>query len=179
MKICIDPGHGKANKKWGSYDPGATHGGVQEASLALAYAIELRDLLSMRDIPVFMTRTSKDDPAPLGLRCRRATEAGCTHLVSLHFNAAENEQANGVEVLYRRPEDRQLAERIVHALGSALGLRVRGAIVRDDLTILRFPGPAVLIEFGFLPNAHDRAVVTSEPRYREALQTLTSILITA
>jgi N-acetylmuramoyl-L-alanine amidase len=70
MKICIDPGHGMSNRTRGTYDPGATHkeAGVeyQEATIALRYALTLKDELRARRIEVFMTRDDADDHTPWG-----------------------------------------------------------------------------------------------------------------
>lgn len=180
MKICIDSGHGHASRKWGQYDPGAVYAGVQEATIALQYALELQSMLHEKGIPTFLTRTNKTDPAPLGLRVGRCLSAKCTHLVSIHCNSAEDRQANGTEVLYRQPQDKALAEKLAQAVGFALGLRVRGAKLREDLAILRFmAGPAVLIELGFLPNDGDRAALLDEQKRKGACQAIVNALLSS
>ena len=160
MKICIDPGHGMANRTPGVYDPGATHveNGVrfEEADIALHYALALKDVLRARGIEVFMTRDDRTDMAPLRQRAAEAERAGCDLFLSLHLNDFESDQANGTETLFRGDRSRDLATRMQQALVSALGLRDRGIKERPDLAVLRFNGPAALLELGFIANDRDR-----------------------
>jgi N-acetylmuramoyl-L-alanine amidase len=162
MKIAIDPGHGMGNRRAGSFDPGATNtSGTEtfaEADIVLRYGHTLRQLLENAGLEVFMTRTSSADSAPLGRRARRAADAGCTRFVSLHLNAAESAQANGIEVLFRNEQkDRPLAGQLQEVLASATGFTNRGVKQRTDLAVLKFvPGPAVLIELGFISNDGNR-----------------------
>jgi N-acetylmuramoyl-L-alanine amidase len=162
MKIAIDPGHGMGNSTAGVFDPGATKRvGTEtfaEADIVLRYGHTLRQLFEDNGIAVFMTRTSSADSAAVGRRARRAAAAGCTHFVSLHLNSSTSAQANGIEVLFRDElKDRALAERIQQRLSAVTGFRDRGVERRTDLAVLRFsPGPAVLIELGFISNDGDR-----------------------
>jgi N-acetylmuramoyl-L-alanine amidase len=163
MKIAIDPGHGMGNRRAGVFDPGATRRvGTEtfaEADIVLRYGHTLRALLEDRGISVFMTRTSSADSASVSRRARRASEAGCTHYVSLHLNAAESSQAHGVEVLFRNEiKDKALADRLQERLLQITGFNDHGNDQRTDLAVLRFtPGPAVLIELGFISNDGDRS----------------------
>jgi N-acetylmuramoyl-L-alanine amidase len=165
MKIAIDPGHGMGNARAGVFDPGATKrvGGetFAEADIVLRYGHTLKRLFEEQGNEVFMTRTSSADSAAVGRRARRATEAGSKVYVSLHLNSATSSQANGIEVLFRdEQKDRPLAERLQESLVAITGLRDRGIKRRTDLAVLRFqPGPAVLIELGFISNERDRSHV--------------------
>lgn len=163
MKIAIDPGHGMGNSAAGVFDPGATKRvGTEtfaEADIVLRYGHTLRRLLEDSGLEVFMTRTSSADSAAVGRRARRATEAGCTHFVSLHLNSSTSAQANGIEVLFRdEVKDRALAEQLQERLASITGFSNRGVERRTNLAVLRFsPGPVVLIELGFISNDGDRS----------------------
>ena len=163
MKIAIDPGHGMSNDRAGVFDPGAVKrvGNVTfaEADIALRYAHTLKRLFEQNGIEVFMTRTSSADPAPVGGRARRATIAGCTHFVSLHLNSHRTPQANGVEVQFRSiQKDKPLADSIQQRLLQITGLNNHHNDQRLDLAVLTFrPGPAVLIELGFISNDTDRS----------------------
>jgi len=162
MKVAIDPGHGMSNASAGVFDPGAVKrvGGVTfaEADIVLRYGHTLRRLFEDSGIEVFMTRSSSADPAPVGRRARRAADAGCTHFVSLHMNSFRTSQANGVEVQFRDSrKDKPLADALLRKLLQVTGLNDHGNDVRTDLAVLRFgPGPAVLIELGFISNDRDR-----------------------
>jgi len=162
MKIAVDPGHGMSNCRAGVYDPGAVAKAAgesfAEADIALKYGLSLKYFLDQEGIGSFMTRTSSADPAYVGLRASRAAKAGCTHFVSLHLNSA-SEIASGLEVLYRdESKDRPLAQRFQDKLVGVTGFRDRHVQKRTNLAVLKFkPGPAALIEFGFINNPAERA----------------------
>lgn len=180
MKLALDIGHGMGNATPGKFDPGTVHAGVREADLALAYGLELQALLHARDIATFMTRVDNNSPTPVSMRAVRAARMGCSHLVSLHFNSAEDKLAHGTEVLYRRPEDKGLAEKLSQEIAYALGLFNRGAKVRNNLAVLKFSlGPAVLIEFGFLSHEGDRAAVLNERNRKAACEAIVGELSTS
>jgi N-acetylmuramoyl-L-alanine amidase len=127
MKVAIDPGHGMSNVSSGVFDPGAVKrvGDVTfaEADIVLRYGHTLKKLFEQNGIEVFMTRTSSADPAPVSGRARRAATAGCTHFVSLHLNAHQTSQANGVEVQFRSiQKDKPLADSIQRRLLQITGL---------------------------------------------------------
>lgn len=177
-KIAIDIGHGNENRLPGVYDPGVIHGGIREADICLTFGIELEATLLARDIPIFMTRTTNETPCPVGKRASRAKKADCTHLVSLHCNSFTNHHTNGVEVLYREEtKDKPLARIMVNAIANATGLKNRGVFKRTDLAVLKFtPGPAVLIELGFLSNKNDREKLLDPTIHRKIVQTIADVL---
>lgn len=162
MKIAIDPGHGLSNRKNDVFDPGATQKvGAEtfaEADITLRYGLTLRKVFQDNGIETFMTRSSSADQAPLGRRASRARVAGSTHFISLHLNASDSPQAHGVEIQFRDDtKDKPLAERIQTKLLNITGLNDHGNDKRLDLAVLKFtPGPAVLIELGFITNNNDR-----------------------
>ncbi len=163
MRVAIDPGHGMSNRQPGTYDPGGTHDEAgfrfEEAEIALRYGLALREALRARGIAAFLTREDAGDHAPVGERAGNAKLAGAQLLVSLHVNDVEDARANGVEVLYRGEASRPLAQALQTAVVAAAKLRNRGIKPRDDLAVLRFAGPAALVELGFLGNDADRAVL--------------------
>lgn len=160
MKICIDPGHGMSNKQNGIFDPGATHveNGFlfREADIVLRYGLALKDALRARQVEVFMTRDDATDHAPVSRRASMAKAAGCELFLSIHLNDFEADEANGIEVLYRDEPDRALAEKLLAALLPITQIKSRGIKIRSDLAVLKFDGPAALIELGFIANDQDR-----------------------
>jgi N-acetylmuramoyl-L-alanine amidase len=164
MKICVDPGHGMSNRAPGVFDPGATHteNGFQfrEADIALSYGLKLKDVLRAEHHEVFMTRDDNTDHAPVSRRAKNAKDAGCEAFVSLHLNSAEDDDARGLEVLFR--DDDELAREMKDELIEITGLRDRGIKKRLDLAVLKFNGPAILIELGFIGNDDDRAVLLNQ-----------------
>lgn len=155
MKIAIDAGHGLGNRSPGVFDPGAVYAGVREADLALAYAQALERELTVRGASCWMTRPDEHAHAALTWRAMASRTVGCTHLVSIHCNAAASESARGTETCYRIPHG-PFAQRLQSAVVSALGLRDRGIVARDELAVLKGGLPAALIELGFLSNPADR-----------------------
>ena len=171
IKIAIDPGHGMSNATPGLYDSGAVSpNGVEEASVALDYAQELNRRLVALNVPTFMTRTNATTATPVTSRATAAAQANCTHFVSLHLNAADDPAAHGLEVLFRDDvKDKPLAIQLQEALIRATGFRDRGVKQRTNLAVLKFiPGPAVLIELGFISNSHDLADLL-DPDVRDAI----------
>ena len=180
MKVCIDPGHGMSNRKMGVYDPGAGHqeNGTkfEEAAIALRYGLSLKDVLRARRTEVFMTRDDAQDHAPLGSRAGNAKAAGCNRYVSLHLNDAEDDKAHGLEVLYGKAEHKALAEKLQAALVEVTGLRDRGAKSRPELAVLKFKGPAVLVELGFIANDGDREALLNPAMRDSVCRTIADIM---
>jgi N-acetylmuramoyl-L-alanine amidase len=168
MKLAVDPGHGMSNVKRGVYDPGAVHkeDGFQfeEATIVLSYGLTLRDAFVSRDVEVFMTRDDQNDHAPVRERAANAKAAGAAGLISLHLNSVEDDRAHGLEVLYGSPANEPLARAMQKALIKETGFRDRAAKLRTDLAVLKFKGPAILIELGFIGNDKDREVLINPAR---------------
>lgn len=170
MKFAIDPGHGMSNASPGTYDPGAVAnvGGTtfQEADIALRYGLALRDKLRAKGHEVFMTRDDATDVAPVTQRAGNAEAAGCDVFLSLHLNSFDSSAANGVEVLYRDDADIAYAAAMRKAVLDASGLKRRDNKKRTELAVLKFDGPAVLIELGFITNDQDRKTLLN-PQVRD------------
>lgn len=162
MRLAIDPGHGMSNRTAGVLDPGAVHGTMTEAEVALTIALTLNRVCQEQGISTWLSRSTNSQPTPLNTRVSRALAAGCTHLISIHLNAAVSSQANGTETLYADNADLVLAQDVQAAALAAWGLRNRG-IKREkspefpgDLLILDNRIRGVLLEVGFISNSIDR-----------------------
>lgn len=181
MKVCVDPGHGMSNRQTGIFDPGAVHveNGFQfqEAAIALRYALSLKDVLREHQVAVFMTRDDDTDHAPVSKRARMANDAGCELLVSLHLNDFESDEANGLEVLFGSEQSKPLAARLQEALLSVTGMRDRKIKPRPDLAVLKFEGPAVLIELGFIANDGDRGKLLSSQMRDAIVRTIARVTL--
>lgn len=181
MKICIDPGHGMSNRQPGVFDPGAMHieNGFpfKEAAIVLRYGLALKDVLRARQIEVFMTRDDDSDHAPVGRRAGMAKAAGCGALVSLHLNDFDDDSANGLELLYGSPASAALAAALQTELLAVTGLRDRGTKLRTDLAVLKFDGPAVLIELGFIANDRDRATILAADTRDAVTRAIAKVLL--
>lgn len=166
MKLCIDPGHGLANRTWGVFDPGAVADGIREADIVLSVAGFLRDECARRGWIACMTRDSNDVPAALRYRVGRARSFDSDCIVSIHCNAAASALAHGTETLYLTSQ--WVAAEVQRRLVKALGTRDRGVKQRDDLAILRYERPSILVELGFLSNATERKLLCDRAMQRAA-----------
>lgn len=170
MKIAIDPGHGNSNRSEGRYDPGAVAAGVEEADVALQWALTGKWILEREfGLSVWLTRDDDSDPAPVGQRDDRAEAAGCSHFVSLHCNAADTSAATGTETFWRDAADKPFAQAVQDAAVAAMGRADRGLKKESQsqhsrLAVLDFGGPSCLLEIGFVTNAIDRARMLERER---------------
>lgn len=158
MKVCIDPGHGMSNARQGVYDPGATGGGIEEADIALQWALTGKWILNQAGIDVLLTRDDDRDPTPVSKRAGQAEAGDCDVLVSLHCNAGGG---TGVETYVRGADDVPLAQTVQGAAVKATGGKDRGVKHESEtrhkrLAVLGFDGPAVLVELGFIDSSKDR-----------------------
>ena len=160
MTIIIDPGHGLGNRRTGVYDPGACSEEHCEATIAMAWANELRGILMAAGHRVVRTRVDHKDPAPVGKRAAIAHHFGGEIMISLHCNAA-NGAANGTETFYRSESNREQADALNMAVVNALETRNRGVKLEAlsqhaRLAVMAFQ-PCFLIELGFIDHPGDRA----------------------
>jgi N-acetylmuramoyl-L-alanine amidase len=180
MTIILDPGHGLGNRRAGVYDPGACSEEHCEATIAMAWANQLRGILLAAGHRVVRTRVDHKDPAPVGQRAAIARQYRGDIMVSIHCNAA-NGAAAGTETFYRGAENKPKATQLNLAVVNALGTRNRGIKVESDsqharLAVMTFQ-PCFLIELGFIDHTGDRAKMLDPELRRLACEGLASVLI--
>jgi len=165
LKLFIDAGHGMSNRKLGVYDPGAVSSGVQEADVALAWALTLKYVFSQAGIKTHLSRASAEHSSPLSKRLNIAHGAECTHLISLHCNASGNPLASGVETFVRtnpRGSSMDWANIVQDACLEAMlrrdrGVKSEGQSQHKRLAILQSEVMrSCLLEIGFVTNPSDR-----------------------
>lgn len=101
VMIAIDPGHG-------GIDPGAVRGKVLEKDIALAFGIELAEIIEAHpDFDVYLTRDS-DVFVSLRDRVQLSSEAGADLFISIHINTVTFGDATGASIntLSERASDR-------------------------------------------------------------------------
>ena len=159
--LILDPGHNGP-------DPGAVgvHG-LREADVVLAIAERTRELLAADLVVTFMTH--RGGGASLVDRCAFANEALADIFISLHCNAHTTPDARGFEVWTSPGQTRAdvIATSIFEELTAAFPLMPGRADHSDNdpdkearfyvLTHTRMP--AVLVEFGFVTNPADAAIL--------------------
>jgi N-acetylmuramoyl-L-alanine amidase len=188
--IVIDPGHG-------GRDSGTRNlfGGENEKHFTLDWARRVERLLAPDGWKVILTRTNDTD-LPLADRVAIADRAGADLFLSLHFNAgAQNTEMSGIETYCLTPtglpsslrrdfedDPREtlpnnahdqanllVATRLHRSLLGVTGAPDRGVRRARFMTVLRGQNrPAVLIEGGYLSNAHESRRVGT-PTYRQSL----------
>ncbi|WP_300066798.1 N-acetylmuramoyl-L-alanine amidase [uncultured Ruegeria sp.] len=124
LRVMLDPGHG-------GIDPGAEFGGIDEKTMMLTFARELRELLLRSGgYEIVLTRV-EDQFVSLERRIALAHRAGADLFISLHADSLSEGQAHGAAV-YTLSEDAsdvassKLAER--HDRGDLIsGIDLNGA----------------------------------------------------
>jgi len=171
ITVIIDAGHG-------GRDGGAsTESGVLEKDLNLAVALKLRELVSLLDADVVMTRETdvmladessahkkRDD---LNARLATARERENCIFVSIHMNKFPVEKYSGLQVYYsgNNPESLALAEAIQARAGEFLRKGNARTVKKADSSIYilhHIEAPAVLVECGFLSNPEEAALLGTE-----------------
>jgi N-acetylmuramoyl-L-alanine amidase len=151
-----------SNRTPGKYDPGAVGGGLQEADIALQWALTGKWMCQQAGIPVYLTRDDDSDHNPVGVRDEKAEINYCTHFISLHCNAGGG---TGIETFYRDAEDKAFASEIQSAVlratgGTNRGIKHESQTQHDRLAVMDFNGPCALLELGFIDNETDRRWLT-------------------
>lgn len=172
--IVIDPGHG-------GIDPGTSGGGVTEASINLAVAKYVKELLDERDDwKVYYTRLNNTLP-DLSTRVEFANALHADMLVSIHCNYNPVSVVNGVEVLYSKVQgegdalnSKVLAELCSAYVAEETGLKERPLVERSsNLHIIKYCNmPMALIEFGYMSNRKDLSLITTEKAQRGCAQAI-------
>lgn len=157
--IVLDPGHG-------GHDSGAvaTITGVKEKDLALDVGLRLKKELERSGFKVYITR---DEDVYIGLydRPKIANELKADLFLSLHFNAAENKNARGLEMLYA-PDDKRNNKAFARVMQDTMLSKInavdRGIVARPNLVVLKYTEmDAILAELGFLSNPDEQYVVNT------------------
>jgi N-acetylmuramoyl-L-alanine amidase len=150
--IIIDPGHG-------GKDPGCGHVGyskVPEKYIVLSIARQIAERLRLQGAKVIMTRNT-DCFVDLDLRAATAERYRADLLLSVHADSAPDSSAQGATIYISRTPSyasRRVAMSIHNTLQQC-GIYSRGLRNADFRVLAAHSRPAVLVETGFVTNAHD------------------------
>lgn len=180
MTVILDPGHGMSNRKPGAYDPGACSGKSEEATIAMEWANQLREILQKQGHKVVRTRKDRFDAAPVSARAGIAKEFGGEIMLSLHCNAATG-TASGSECIHRGEANKAKAAAISKACSMALDIKDRGPKVEADsqhahLAVMSFQ-PCFLLEIGFIDNAGDLSAMLDDVKRNAACEAIAKALL--
>lgn len=165
--IVLDAGHGGTDVGTGWNNT------IYEKDLTLTILNKAKAMFDASDIKCYATRTTDVYPT-FDERTSLADEGDA--FVSIHINSAgTNTTASGTETFCQYPNNLGngltsyiLAERVLNHLLTNLGT-VDRKVKSNDLKVLRDSHvPATLIEIGFITNASDRAMMTSEDGQNKA-----------
>ncbi|WP_342506507.1 N-acetylmuramoyl-L-alanine amidase [Sporosarcina sp. FSL K6-2383] len=151
FKVVIDPGHG-------GEDVGATGAsGQYEKDFTFAVSKKVEKLLEQEPgIQVFMTRTDDSFISQESrYRPKYANELNADVFVSIHGNTFTDSNVTGTETYYYHKNSQTLAKIIQKHVVEATGFRDRGVMEQGLFVVKDTKMPAVLIEVGYLTNAHD------------------------
>lgn len=171
--IGIDPGHG-------GVDPGAvSKNGVKEDDINLKIALKLKRFIEQSGGIAIMTReedkglyTSESKTLremkseDLKNRRKLIIDADCEAFISIHLNSFPQAKYYGAQTFYMKDDQisQELANVIQEELKHVLDKNNnRQPTARDDVYLLKeMTVPTVLVEGGFLSNALEEKLLTTE-----------------
>lgn len=160
--VVLDAGHGGHDRGGVPGDP------YQEKIYTLDVARRVRARLQEAGYNVVMTR-SDDTFIPLGVRCGIANSQRDAIFVSVHFNSAPREGANGIETYFYSGKSSRLAEAIHARMVRAAGTEDRHIRRRGYYVLRNNRLVAVLCECGFLTNRTEGGRIAVSGEYRQRL----------
>lgn len=162
--IVVDAGHG-------GDDPGAVVGQWFEKYTTLGTTLELKKILDQEeDMKVYYTRLVDSRPS-LYERTDLANEVEADFFLSIHINSFTSNY-NGVETLYLPGPNTpglnafEMAAIFQKVFSDNVAIEDYLSKQRDNLHVLNATDmPAIILEMGYLTNAHDRQYLTDEDYY--------------
>lgn len=155
LLIVIDAGHGGKDDGTQSVEQPK----FLEKHLTLTTAKMLDTYLQGYGFRTYMTRED-DTYIPLSKRAEMANEKDTHLFISVHYNAAENRTAKGIEVYYydsdkdtsRTKDSKKLATAVLDDVITETHAKSRGVKHGNFAVIRETKMPAILIEGGFMTN---------------------------
>ncbi|WP_107037197.1 N-acetylmuramoyl-L-alanine amidase family protein [Brumimicrobium mesophilum] len=153
--IVIDIGHGEK-------DSGAQFENISEKDVVLSIAKKIQENHRNNYTKVLLTRSS-DAFLSLEDRAKMINKLNPEFVISLHANLHEDESKSGTEIYISEnnkeiEKSKQLAQNIAQSFDIA-----NSQIKTANFKILKDVNcPSALVELGFLSNAEDRKMLTSE-----------------
>lgn len=159
--VVLDAGHGGTDRGARARNPFC-----EEKRLCLQLTRLVRKHLDQLGYRVVMTRPT-DAFIPLPRRVEIAHQAHSDLFVSIHFNAARDPTARGIEIFFhdskegtsRSRSSKRLAELILARLVRRTKAFSRGVKKGNFYVIRETKVPAILIEGGFITNPQERALL--------------------
>ncbi len=166
--IYLDAGHG-------GVDSGATYKDILEKDINLSIVQILAAKLEALGATTYLTRYGDYDLSSIGVRFRKKSdlsnrakminESNADLYISIHLNSINSSLWSGAQVFYDDicKENENLARIMTKALGTDRETtQITDMYFNKQVTV-----PGILIEAGFLSNAHDRSLLLQK-EYQEA-----------
>lgn len=149
MRIAVDVGHADGS--------GASGHGLKEHEVAARAAVVLKNLLESAGVETTVIDfPDKSNARDLSSAIREVNSGDFDAVVSLHCDCADSPSARGAHVICKSVAGCAIAAEIAERLCPVMPGRAKWVVQRHDLAILnQTRPPAVLVEMGFLSNAHD------------------------
>ena len=194
VTVCIDPGHqGVPIKLSEPLGPGlsgrriSNNGQAQgtvtrrkESVVVLEIGLKLRNALLLEGADVVMTREDQQTAVSCVRRAEIAAEGGADLLIRLHCDSSSDKNRRGIHVYLPLSSDyakqvadpatyRTYGDALYGAICEATGIH-RGSVVQNNsyCTSNWATMPAFLVEMGYMSNAQDDAMLSTE-EYQEAI----------
>lgn len=160
--VVIDAGHG-------GHDRGGVPGDrYAEKIYALDVARRVQARLRAAGFKTVMTRDG-DYFVGLGQRCAIANSKSNAVFLSIHFNSAPREGANGIETYYYSSKSAKFAAAVHSRVLRAAGTEDRKVRRRGFYVLRNTRIPAVLAECGFISNRAEGARIAGSATHRQKL----------
>ncbi len=156
--IILDIGHASGT--------GARGNGQEEHDLASKFGKKLKEKLREKGIKsIILDYPNKSNKEDLRLTVKAANaESSALFGVSIHLDASGNPSARGSHVCFTSSTGKVIAQQIAPRLAKVMPGRAETIKERDDLYILNNTrAPWVLVELGFISNAHDITILMDDP----------------
>lgn len=162
--IVLDPGHGGVDK-------GASYYNENESDLVLNISTILKEELEKKGAIVYQTRkgnydlsspnTKRRKKSDFDNRIRFINEINPTLIISIHLNASNNNNYNGIQIFYKNNNE------LAQSISNALNLR-RKPVKRNNIYLLNnLKYDAFLIEWGFISNYNDLRKIKDKNNIRQ------------
>lgn len=162
--IVLDPGHGGVDK-------GASYYNENESDLVLNISTILKEELEKKGAIVYQTRKGNYDLSSPNTKRRKKSdfdnrikfinEINPTLIISIHLNASNNNNYNGIQIFYKN--NKELAQ----SISNALNLR-RKPVKRNNIYLLNnLKYDTFLIEWGFISNYNDLRKIKDKNNIRQ------------
>ncbi len=166
--IVVDVGHGGA-------DPGTMSGTIYEKDINLAISKALESELTKLGASVILIRNEDYDLSKPNASWRKKSDfdnrikminnSGANYYLSIHLNYLDDSNYYGPQVFYNKKKENNkvIAEHIQNELNKSLKTNREIKLIPSSTYMYKeLKVEGVLIECGFLSNAHERTLLVKE-----------------